>query len=90
MFAYAVDGSRSPVAWPLAAAIVVFGAATIAASTGALRIAIVIDATLGRLVLLPAALHLAGRGAWWTPNLAFEDSNPMPAKLAWAAPVRSD
>jgi len=52
-----------------------------------LAIAIVIDATLVRLVLLPAALHFAGRWAWWTPNLAFEDSTPsMPAKLAWEAP----
>ena len=55
-----------------------------------LAIAIVIDATLVRLVLLPAALHLAGRWAWWTPNLAFEDSSPMPANLAWESPTRSD
>ena len=55
-----------------------------------LAIAIVIDATLVRLVLLPAALHLAGRTAWWTPNLGFEDARPMPAKLAWEAPARAD
>ena len=56
-----------------------------------LAIAIIIDATLVRLVLLPAALHLAGRGAWWTPNLAFEDpGTAMPAKLAWEAPARTD
>ncbi|MDP1847906.1 MAG: MMPL family transporter [Solirubrobacteraceae bacterium] len=55
-----------------------------------LAIAIVIDATLVRLVLLPAALHLAGRAAWWTPNLAFEDPAPLPANLAWEAPARAD
>ncbi len=55
-----------------------------------LAIAIVIDATLVRLVLLPAALHLAGRAAWWTPNLTFEDPSPMPANLAWEAPARAD
>lgn len=55
-----------------------------------LAIAIVIDATLVRLVLLPAALHLAGRWAWWTPKLGFEDSTPTPARLAWEAPARTD
>lgn len=34
-----------------------------------LAIAVIIDATLVRLVLLPAALRLAGRWAWWTPSL---------------------
>lgn len=55
-----------------------------------LAIAIVIDATLVRLVLLPAALHLAGNLAWWTPKLSFEESAPMPANLAWEAPARGD
>jgi RND superfamily putative drug exporter len=55
-----------------------------------LAIAIVIDATLVRLVLLPAALHLAGRWAWWTPSLAYEDARPMPANLAWEGPIRTD
>ena len=44
-----------------------------------LAIAIVIDATLVRLVLLPAALHMVGKWAWWTPNFTFEDTAPMPA-----------
>jgi RND superfamily putative drug exporter len=35
-----------------------------------LAIAVIIDATLVRLVLLPAALRLAGRWAWWTPSLS--------------------
>jgi RND superfamily putative drug exporter len=35
-----------------------------------LAIAVIIDATLVRLVLLPAALRLAGRWAWWTPRLS--------------------
>ena len=40
-----------------------------------LAIAVIIDATLVRLVLLPAALHLAGDWAWWTPRLfSVEDS----------------
>lgn len=30
--------------------------------------AVIVDATLVRLVLLPAALGLAGRWAWWTPS----------------------
>jgi RND superfamily putative drug exporter len=56
-----------------------------------LAIAIVIDSTLVRLVLLPAALHLAGSSAWWTPSLAFEDASPAPANLlAWEAPSRVD
>ncbi len=55
-----------------------------------LAIAIVLDATLVRLVLLPAALHLVGRAAWWTPNLTFEDATPLPARLAWEAPARAD
>ncbi|MEA2143491.1 MAG: putative drug exporter of the superfamily [Solirubrobacteraceae bacterium] len=55
-----------------------------------LAIAIVIDATLVRLVLLPAALHVAGAWAWWTPALAFEDTSPRPAKLAWEAPSQAD
>jgi RND superfamily putative drug exporter len=56
-----------------------------------LAIAIVIDATLVRLVLLPAALHLAGSAAWWTPNVAFEDASPVPASLmAWEAPGGTD
>ncbi|HEV2059532.1 MAG TPA: MMPL family transporter, partial [Solirubrobacteraceae bacterium] len=55
-----------------------------------LAIAIVIDATLVRLVLLPAALHLVGRWAWWTPNLGSEQARPLPAKLAWEAPSRSE
>jgi RND superfamily putative drug exporter len=56
-----------------------------------LAIAIVIDATLVRLVLLPAALHLAGGAAWWRPSLAFEETGPVPANLlAWEAPARAD
>ncbi|MEA2194570.1 MAG: putative drug exporter of the superfamily, partial [Solirubrobacteraceae bacterium] len=56
-----------------------------------LAIAIVIDATLVRLVLLPAALHLAGRWAWWMPSLAFAETSPAPASLiAWEAPAHAD
>jgi RND superfamily putative drug exporter len=47
-----------------------------------LAIAVVIDATLVRLVLLPAALRLAGRWAWWTPSLKLDDpisAAPCPA-----------
>lgn len=56
-----------------------------------LAIAIVIDATLVRPVLLPAALHVAGKWAWWTPTLAFDDARPVPANvLAWEAPARAD
>ena len=38
-----------------------------------LAIAIAIDATLVRLVLLPAALHVAGDRAWWVPKLGLHD-----------------
>ena len=38
-----------------------------------LAIAVIIDATLVRLVLLPAALHLAGDWAWWKPKLGFDE-----------------
>ncbi|MGH2941269.1 MAG: MMPL family transporter, partial [Solirubrobacteraceae bacterium] len=43
-----------------------------------LAIAVVIDATIVRLVLLPAALRLAGRWAWWTPRLPIK---PLAAPL---------
>jgi RND superfamily putative drug exporter len=33
-----------------------------------LTIAVILDATLVRLVLLPAAIRLAGRAAWWMPR----------------------
>ena len=57
-----------------------------------LAIAVIIDATLVRLVLLPAALHLAGDWAWWTPKLGFDDARPaqMPSVLAWEAPAGRD
>ncbi|MEA2127699.1 MAG: putative drug exporter of the superfamily, partial [Solirubrobacteraceae bacterium] len=37
-----------------------------------LAIAVVIDATLVRLVLLPAAVRFAGDWAWWTPAMDYE------------------
>jgi len=58
-----------------------------------LAIAIVIDATLVRLVLLPAALHLAGDWAWWSPKLGLnEHARPAqaPHVLAWEAPASRD
>jgi uncharacterized membrane protein YdfJ with MMPL/SSD domain len=58
-----------------------------------LAIAVIIDATLVRLVLLPAALHLAGDWAWWSPKLGFEnDVRPAQASnvLAWEAPAGRD
>jgi RND superfamily putative drug exporter len=58
-----------------------------------LAIAVIIDATLVRLVLLPAALHLAGDWAWWSPKLGFEnDVRPAQAAnvLAWEAPAGRD
>jgi RND superfamily putative drug exporter len=58
-----------------------------------LAIAVIIDATLVRLVLLPAALHLAGDWAWWSPKLGFEgDARPAHASnvLAWEAPTGRD
>ena len=42
-----------------------------------LAIAVVIDATLVRLVLLPAALHLAGGWAWWMPDLGMGLDEPL-------------
>ena len=54
-----------------------------------LAIAVVIDATLVRLVLLPAALRLAGDWAWWTPDLGLGLGEPMvePAMVAIAEPA---
>lgn len=46
-----------------------------------LAIAIVIDATLVRLVLLPAALRFAGDYAWYVPGMGFED-DPSPRVAA--------
>jgi RND superfamily putative drug exporter len=58
-----------------------------------LAIAIIIDATLVRLVLLPAALHLVGDRAWWTPDLGMHEPSapaPAPARLAWEVAPASD
>ena len=51
-------------------------------------VAIAIDATLVRLILVPAAMKLLGRWNWWMPswldralpNLNFEDRQPEPAE----------
>ncbi|HUR85048.1 MAG TPA: MMPL family transporter [Solirubrobacteraceae bacterium] len=45
-----------------------------------LAIAIIIDATLVRLVLLPAALYFAGEWAWWLPGFEVE-KEPYPGLL---------
>jgi RND superfamily putative drug exporter len=42
-----------------------------------LAIAVVIDATLVRLVLLPAALRLVGDWAWWLPDVGLGLEEPM-------------
>jgi uncharacterized membrane protein YdfJ with MMPL/SSD domain len=42
-----------------------------------LAIAVIIDATLVRLVLLPAAVRFAGEWAWWTPGMDY-DYEPAP------------
>jgi RND superfamily putative drug exporter len=34
-----------------------------------LGVAVLLDTVLVRLLLLPAALRLLGRAAWWTPRL---------------------
>ncbi len=44
-----------------------------------LAIAVAIDATIIRLLLLPAALRLAGRWAWWTPRARMTLPAPAPA-----------
>jgi RND superfamily putative drug exporter len=49
-----------------------------------LAIAVVIDATLVRLVLLPAALRLAGRWAWWTPSMRVSEPSAKPAPNRYA------
>jgi uncharacterized membrane protein YdfJ with MMPL/SSD domain len=33
---------------------------------------VIIDATLVRLILLPAAVRFAGDWAWWTPAMDYE------------------
>jgi RND superfamily putative drug exporter len=51
-----------------------------------LAIAIVIDATLVRLVLLPAALRFAGDYAWYVPTMSFEpDTRPVAPAHTFAA-----
>ncbi len=43
-----------------------------------LALAVIIDATLVRLVLLPAAVRYAGEWAWWRPDMGFEyDEEPV-------------
>jgi len=44
-----------------------------------LAIAVLIDATLVRLVLLPAALRFAGEWAWWSPEMGFSYEDELPA-----------
>jgi RND superfamily putative drug exporter len=46
-----------------------------------LAIAVIIDATLVRLVMLPAALLFAGEWTWWTPATDYEyaDEPALPA-----------
>ena len=38
-----------------------------------LAVAIIIDATLVRLVMLPAALLVAGEWTWWAPDMGFDE-----------------
>lgn len=50
-----------------------------------LAIAVIIDATLVRLVLMPAALYFAGEWTWFTPGLDLDrDEEPQPARPAHA------
>jgi uncharacterized membrane protein YdfJ with MMPL/SSD domain len=46
-----------------------------------LAIAVIIDATLVRLVMLPAALLFAGEWTWYAPSMGLDDhaSEPEPA-----------
>ncbi|MGH2839920.1 MAG: MMPL family transporter, partial [Solirubrobacteraceae bacterium] len=48
-----------------------------------LAIAVIIDATLVRLVMMPAALRFAGEWTWYTPGLDLDDSPdpPRPAHI---------
>ncbi|CAA9526138.1 MAG: hypothetical protein AVDCRST_MAG67-3684 [uncultured Solirubrobacteraceae bacterium] len=46
-----------------------------------LAIAVIIDATLVRLVMMPAALYFAGEWTWYTPGLDLDDE-PPPARPA--------
>ena len=48
-----------------------------------LAIAVIIDATLVRLVLMPAALYVAGEWTWYAPGLDL-DEDPPPARTATA------
>lgn len=53
-----------------------------------LAIAIAIDATVVRLILLPYALRMGGRFTWWLPSW-LERRLPVPAAGAALAPLRS-
>jgi RND superfamily putative drug exporter len=45
-----------------------------------LVLAVLVDATLVRMVLLPAFMHLLGRWNWWAPN-----STPSPCWAWWGS-----
>jgi putative drug exporter of the RND superfamily len=42
-----------------------------------LTLAILVDATVIRMVLLPAAMDLLGRWNWWAPRLARADNEQL-------------
>ena len=53
-----------------------------------LAAAILIDAVLVRMLLLPAVMRLLGEAAWWTPaRFGRRDAAPVPARAEAAAPA---
>jgi uncharacterized membrane protein YdfJ with MMPL/SSD domain len=60
-----------------------------------LVLAVLVDATLVRIMLLPAFMHVLGRGNWWAPNLLirthqrFGINETATAELTQAAPEQT-
>jgi RND superfamily putative drug exporter len=46
-----------------------------------LAVAIFLDATLVRLVIVPATMRLLGEWNWWAPRLRRADARPSPARV---------
>ncbi|MEN3342022.1 MAG: putative drug exporter of the superfamily [Actinomycetota bacterium] len=63
------------------AAFAVAGAPSLKELGVGLAVAILVDATLVRLVIVPAAMRLLGPWNWWAPSLSRASARPSPARV---------
>jgi RND superfamily putative drug exporter len=80
-----IEHTARPISAAAAIMVAVFGSFTVAHVLElkefglALSAAIALDATLVRLVLVPAFMRLLGKWNWWLPGSAGRDSEPSPS-----------